>query len=62
MQEKQPEVMSVDVITILRLAGEEKNVVGHCHQFYNIFIKQFLSLCSETIFNLRPKKRPFAFY
>lgn len=62
MQEKQPEVMSVDEITILRLVGEENSVVGHCHQFYNVFIKQFLSSCSETIFNLRSKKRTFAFY
>lgn len=61
MQEKQTEVMSVDEITILRLVGEENSVVGHCLQFYNVFIKQFLSLCSEAIFNLKPKKRTLAF-
>lgn len=62
MQEKQTEVMSVDKITILRLVGEEYGVVGRCLQFFNIFIKQFLSLCSEAIFNLKPKKEllPFA--
>lgn len=27
--------MSVDEITILRLAGEESSIVGHCTQFYN---------------------------
>lgn len=62
MQGKQTEGMSVDEITILRLVGEENSVVGHCLQFYNVFIKQFLSLCSEAIFNLRPKKETFAFY
>lgn len=35
MQEKQTKVMSVDEITILRLAGEESSIVGHCPQFYN---------------------------
>lgn len=62
VQGKQTEGMSVDEITILRLVGEENSVVGHCLQFYNVFIKQFLSLCSEAIFNLRPKKETFAFY
>lgn len=62
MQEKQTEVMSVDEITILKLVGEESSVAGHCLQFYSVFIKQFLSLCSEAIFNLKPKKEllPFA--
>lgn len=62
MQEKQTEVMGVDEITILRLVSEENSVVGHCLQFYNVFIKQFLSLCSEAIFNSKPEKRTFAFF
>lgn len=68
MQEKQTEAVSVDEITILRLAGEESSIVGHCPQFYSstvlefyCFIKQFLALCSEAIFNLRPKKRTSVF-
>lgn len=61
MQEKKPEVMSVDEITILRLVGEENSVVGHCHQFYSVFTKGFLSLGSEAIFNLRPKKELLPF-
>lgn len=62
MLEKLAELMSVDEITILRLVGEENIVVGHCLQFCKVFLKQFLSLGSEAIFNLRPNKRTFAFY
>lgn len=52
MQEKQTELMSIDEMTILRLVGKENSVVGHCLQFYNVFIvKQFLSLSSEAIFD-----------
>lgn len=51
MQEKQTELISVDEITILRLVGEENSVVGHCLQFYNVFIKKFFSLSSEAIFD-----------
>lgn len=53
IQEKQIVVMSVNEVIILRLVNEENSVVGQYLWFYNVFLKWFPSLCSETIFNLK---------